>query len=63
MRLNKMKIQKAVNRDKKIHSKKHGMRVDNRGIHLLEEQIIKKANKAKSKNKKKKYKNRNSEDE
>lgn len=55
-----MKIQKAMNRDKKIHNKKHGMRIDNRGIHLLEEQLIKNADKAKSKNKRK---NRDSNNE
>jgi hypothetical protein len=42
-----MKISKATQRDSKRSKRKNGMQVDNKGIFLLEEQKVKRANKNK----------------
>lgn len=46
------KLDKALKRDKKIHKRKHGHVIDNKGIFILEEMKIKRANKEKAKRKK-----------
>lgn len=47
-----MKLDKAINRDRKHHKDKNGMQVDGKSIFLLEEQKKKKADKLKRKQKK-----------
>jgi hypothetical protein len=45
-----MKLTKAETRERKQNKKKSGMQVDNKGIFLLEEQKLKRANKNKDNN-------------
>lgn len=42
-----MKLSKAIQRERKQHKNKNGMRVDNRAAFLLEEQKVKRASKIK----------------
>lgn len=49
-----MKLDKAINRDRKHHKDKSGMQVDGKSIFILEEQKKKKAEKNKAKQKKQK---------